>query len=352
MKKNKILKIVIFCSFLLILAGCKKQIIDTEINFQLSNNIETENPFAKEDTNTEIMGALSHGLAIKDFDEDGNVKPIQFNGEEIKIEYSVVASGGAKNVGFLLFVDGIAQHYTIDSDDEYTYLKSITLKEDEVKEYVEFNFTPVTGVNGDLLPLTILSVYNPDFKPDMIDTTNYGLYHHTLASTNKIKFEQDAQINSNYDNYLQDIVQSNEYLTDEFMKTKLSTGLINITNEMLDNNVYSLIYYDDKEILSGNLEYYNQMIDVEYVLCGVDGAEYSTTFYVDHQAISQSFHTVLEKGKLSIINMKIDVEKLKDATTFYAISVPINSEDYINANVMTLKTPSLLLYKGETKNEN
>ena len=38
-------------------------------------------------------------------------------------------------------------------------------------------FPGVTGSTGDTLALTVVSITNPDFQPDMESTSSYGWYH-------------------------------------------------------------------------------------------------------------------------------------------------------------------------------
>lgn len=353
-KNNRILLFGLIIAMSVMLSACmdNSKKTDTSQNEDSSSNplheeasSSSSNPFEENDESV-MLGSLNHGIAVRNFDEEDNLIPFQYHGGEMQVDYTITAEGSAKNIGFLLFIDGIAQPYKItDSSKEYHYMTMLDIKEDNVQENLTFSFNPVTGKKGETLSLTVLSVYNPHFKPDMIDTTSYGMYHHVLPGVYPIYFEQDATINVFDGEVIANVSQTQENMTDDFKNIKLNNALMDITDEMLNTNVYDRIYYNEKEIMSGNLELKNQMIDVQYILCGVDGAEYTTTFYLDHEAVSQSFNSVIEKGKLSIIDMQIDISKLTKANTFYAISVPTNSEDFQTANVMTLKTASMLLYE-------
>lgn len=320
-----------------------------------TSQLET-NPFEETDF-SQVFGSLSHGATNKEIDENGNRLPLCFQGEEIHLDYHVTAEGNAKNVGFLLFVDGVAQPYSLDPSSNHSDMTVLNLENNGQQEEFTFHFTPIKGNKGDTLTLSVLSVYNPDFKPDMIDTNNYGMFHSILLATYEIFLEEDVnQVSSN--NSVLEISTSQQEITEDFLKTKLSTGLIDVPMEMLDQNVYSLIYFNGKEVLSGNLdisEISDNQIKVQHLLCGVSGSEYTTTFYADHEAVTESVDTVLEKGKISVIDLNIDKTLLENATTFYAISIPTNADDFENSNdilVMAQKTPSILLFKGDISHEN
>ena len=71
--------------------------------------------------------------------------------------------------------DGQPQPYKVnDTAAEYEYCHSFSAGEDQS---FSFLFEPVTGSAGDTLALTVVSITNPDFQPDMESTSSYGWYH-------------------------------------------------------------------------------------------------------------------------------------------------------------------------------
>ena len=52
----------------------------------------------------------------------------------------------------------------------------------------------MTGSAGDTLALTVVSITNPDFQPDMESTSSYGWYHKTLDSCVELQFNVDAWV--------------------------------------------------------------------------------------------------------------------------------------------------------------
>ena len=49
----------------------------------------------------------------------------------------------------------------------------------------------MAGHGGDTLNLTIVSITNPDFQPDMESTSSYGWYHNALSASVEMRFNAD-----------------------------------------------------------------------------------------------------------------------------------------------------------------
>lgn len=130
---------------------------------------------------TVVMGSLAHQFTNLKYDNNGEMIPLRYDGGELKIDYSVSASGEAKNVGFLLFVDGFPQPYRLNAPEApYQYMHIIDPEKDDQETPLAFLFTPVTGKQGDTPPVSIASVYSPAFIPDLAATSSYGGYHAIL----------------------------------------------------------------------------------------------------------------------------------------------------------------------------
>lgn len=154
---------------------------------------ENQNPLEIEGEETVMMGAVSHGFFNPNLDEDGEMLPLNYNGEELKVEYTVNASGKAKNIGFLIFVDGLPQPYKINNTEgSYKFMHTSDLDKDDKDTRLTFIFTPVTGKQGDTLSISITSIYNPTFYPDMKETSTYGSYHAALETRSSLFFTKDT----------------------------------------------------------------------------------------------------------------------------------------------------------------
>jgi hypothetical protein len=344
--------LIILLLVISLISGCTSK--QTPQNSDAPSADNTGNPFdvKDEDNPFQSLGSIGHGLRELTLDENGARKPLEYSGGEMEVKYQANATGKGKNVGFLVFVDGVPQPYKIDSTDApYEYMHFFVLPEDNADVPFSFIFSPVKGKTGDILPVTVLSVYYPGFQPDMTDTVSFGSFHAILPFNFKLTFKQDADISSEMPTTIGAITKStqrHEPVTNDLLKL-LSTG-IDVTPEYFDNNVFQLIYYNGESFLTDNLKVTKDgRLNVTYKLCGTAGVNYKTTFYVNHQPIGGNdgivVDTSIKKGEITVTELAIDLSKLPDFSTFYAVSVPTNAGNSPDANVGVIKTPSMLLYK-------
>lgn len=357
-KMNKIYTLIISVLIIILLTGCNKnnsnkQIAEVDNSNSSSKVSETDNPFENE-KDTVVLGSIGHRVPHPSLDKDGEPLPLEYDGGEVNLEYEVTAEGEAKNVGFLLFLDGVPQPYKInDTNGSYEYMHNLKLTKDNEPVNYNFIFTPITGKKGDTVNLTVTSIYFPEFIPNMKDTSSYGLYHSILPVEIPMKFNKDTnELDSSLysqRSYLSDTQISTYPITNEFIKNELSSMYKVITEEDLKSDILTKIYYNGNQVMSNLKVEENEKMHITYKICGVPGAKYKTTFYINHHPIANdeliSFNTTIEKGKVCVIDAEIDINQLNDLNTFYAISVPTNSKDYYNENVYLEKTSSILLYK-------
>ena len=191
-KMRRIVALLLALMLLGILAGCSGNESPSESS--TTESISSQNPFQQNEENPINMGAISHGSRNINLDENERLLPLVYQGEEVYFEYYVNAIGNAKNVGFLMFIDGIPQPYRIDSiDAPNEYMHIFNLESDNIDLPFTFIFSPVIGNQGDDLSVSIISIYNPSFRPDMDKTTSYGGYHEILPAAYTLHFETDAE---------------------------------------------------------------------------------------------------------------------------------------------------------------
>jgi len=139
---------ILFLSLLLTITvtGCGKQRIAPGGPPDNSSAISDNNPFQSGDeASGGVLGSIGHGPVNPNRDGSGNMLPFVYDGGEMSIAYTVNASGKAKNVGFLVFVDGISQPYKIDSDDAYKTMHILNLEKDDTDYPFSIIFDPVAG---------------------------------------------------------------------------------------------------------------------------------------------------------------------------------------------------------------
>lgn len=355
MKKHGFLKHALLLIILaLIAAGCSRSPADIQNPDPVRQG--DDNPFKANEEETGILDTMGHGFAKPEMDEAGEKRlPLRYTGGELEIDYYVNASGKAKNVGFHVFVDGKPQPYKFnETAAPYEYMHIFDVKEDDKDTPFKFIFTPVTGKKGDTLDITITSLYNPSFMPDMKDTSSYGGYHSTLQAAGSLYFEKDAEALETPDisgrGYLSNISLSTEPITDKLLERH--SGMQKTDMETLERQVLSELYFDGQ--ITAKMDHFQIREDgslhVSFKLFGHPGIKYQNIFYINHQALTTkagdvSFETVLAKGEVAVVDVELDLKELDDLNTFYVVSVPMNAEDYPDDVIVLEKTRSILLYK-------
>lgn len=352
MKKTLIFRVLLTLVIVAVLAtGCSNSTSDE--NNDVVTNVN-KNPFKVEDNGTVILGTMQHAFVNPKLDENKEMLPLSYDGDEVKIEYSVNASGKAKNVGFLIFVNGIPQPYKFDTTEApYEYMNIFELDEDNKDKFFTFVFNPVTGKKGDTLNVSITSIYNPAFIPDMKETSSYGGYHTTLEVVRPLVFNQNApeidySVIPRYE-YLSNVQLSTEPITKELLQNYSMMEKLEL--DSLDKLVMTDLYIEDKaKVNNYNIQKKNNgTLTVKFKIFGHPGVRYQNTFFINHKVITSkersTFETVLAKGEVSVIEVDINLQQLEDLNTLYVVSVPINAADFPEDVVVLEKTSSTLLYK-------
>lgn len=347
MIKKKLLISIISCGLILSLSACGNYSITS--NESPSTQNKTDDPFEKMENDTAFMGRLSHEAVNPNRTKDQSVLPYEYEGGEFAFEYQFSAEGNLKSIGFLLFLDGKPQAYKVDDTNaDYEYCHDFSVGEKTDKTFT-FLFTPNTGVTGDTLNLTVVSITNPTFQPDMVKSSSYGWYHQILDYTLKLHFNtappSDIELPATRE-VISSIHTKEEKVTSSFIENDLvKNGWSDVSLDTLDTNTYSTISYD------GELVYDNinvsalKTLTVRYTLCGTAGADYGVSFFINHQPVPcdsiLSYNATLTKGNIWIIEAVIDVTKLSDFNTFYVMAVPSGDIDQAFIN----KSSSILFYK-------
>jgi hypothetical protein len=308
--------------------------------------IETENPFKEPSGNEMILGSLGHSLQ-KPVIIDNKKAPLRYDGGDMKIDYQVTASGTGKNVGFLLFIDGIPQPYKIDDETApYEYLHIFNIENDDEQTNFSFLFTPIVGKTGDSREILVVSIYNPGFKPDMKESSGYGGYQSTLENSFVIDFHADPD--KLPENPVLQASIATENLTYKPVTSDLYSELgTDITPEIYAERIFPRIFYNGETNVYSNLKIENnENTNIRYELSGKPGSKFITTLYIDHTPLEingeTSFEMDIKDGEYPVLDVTLDYDKLGDFNTFYIIAVPIEDTDELVS-----KTSSILLYKAE-----
>lgn len=339
MKKAKF-KLLTALFIILFMTGCSS----TEIPDSEPDDADVQESAPQiESWSTTVMGTVSHGLQREEL---GEGEDIVYTGGEMLLPYTVTASGDATNIGFLMFMNGQPQSYHTGGNDELLYCHVFQL-EDNVPKQFDFYFTPVIGEEGETVELTVLSLYYPDFKPDMKQTSGYGMYHQILAAVFDIQMESsalpDGQKAEDF-GVITDAALYEEEITRDYLSQfmALNYGMQEITEEDLDSNIYNVLLFDGERV-SNNLSVSSDSIEISYDIFGTDGSEFCVIPYMDHMPVSGAQSVTVSKGKVSRLVLHIDPDALDEMSTFYILAIPVNDD----GNLYPIKTSSILLYKTE-----
>lgn len=341
--RKRLIAVSLMCGALLSLNACGNYSIPDSM--PPPSQAVAANPFDEVEEDAGFLGMLSHGAASPDFSKSGERLPFPYDGGEVRLEYRFSLTGKMDAVGFLLFLDGQPQPYKVDdATAEYAYCHSFPAGEDQS---VSFLFEPVTGSTGDTLTLTVVSITNPDFQPDMESTTSYGWYHKTLDSRIELQFHADAPaVHSKFPPAREIFMRSDmweEKVTAQYVETEFPKhGWGGVSLDTLDSGIYYTFSLD------GGITYDNLRVSapvtLRFTMCGTAGTSYSIVFFLDHQPVklgeSTCYSVALSKGGVMELEAVIDPDKLGQFNTFYCVAVPRDG-----GSATFFKTNSILLYK-------
>ena len=341
--RKRLIAFPLLCGALLSLAACGNYAIPDST--PPPSQAVAANPFDAAEEDAGFLGMLTHAAASPDFSESGERLPFPYDGGEFRLEYQFSLTGKMDTVGFLLFLDGQPQPYKVnDTTAEYEYCHSFPAGEDQS---FSFLFEPVTGSTGDTLALTVVSITNPDFQPDMESTSSYGWYHKTLDSSVELRFNANAPAvhfgyPSVHDVFSQNKVREKK-VTAQYVDIELSKhGWGGVSMDTLDQGVYYTLSYD------GNIIYDNLCVStpvtLRYTMCGTAGASYNVSLFLNHQPVKIGENTscfmTLSKGGVVEFEVVINPDKLEQLNTFYCVAVPQGE-----TSTPFFKSNSILLYK-------
>ena len=341
---KRLLLITMICVLILSLAACGNYTIDDTSPPSVS--VETEDPFAAIEENV-FLAAISHGTSNPNRAEDQRKLPFEYNGGEFSFDYKYSVTGKLNTVGFLLFLDGKPQPYRTDRNESYEYCHIFPSEETGV---FTLSFYPQHGNAGDTLDLSIVSITNPDFRPDMKETSSYGWYHKSLEYWTELYFNESASadipLQAKAADVFSNVTIQEEKITSAYIEKLRQNGWDGVTMDDLDQSVYyttdfngSIVY--DNFCLSDSDE-----VVFRYTICGTPSAEYDISFFIDHQAVyidnDLSYHVALSKGNQWVFEITFDTSKMDSFHTFYVMAVPKNSGSDV---LLVLKSNSILLYQ-------
>lgn len=324
---NKLFLLLLCCC--IYLAGCtgsSKKSEDDSVS-------ESKEGFSS----TETMGSLGHGLASYLVDEDIGAAYVTYEGGELKIDYKASSTGMFEcGVGFMIFIDGVAQPYKISEETEVKYMHTFHFQDNMENEF-SFYFVPTVGQKGDMLELCIASIYNPDYQPDMGERKGYGIYHDMLPNSYVIKYDASpAKIDSEVNDL--DLISSLKIEELDIQDNRMTGNL--------EKDIHIVSCINDTDVTNGNYYIANEKKNnIKLEICGTNSTEYRVCFFINHRMVSGVWEDQLRiqvrPDKMMVIDAEIDISLLEGYDTFYAVIVPCDISQIMQSSLM--KTNSVLL---------
>lgn len=301
---------------------------------------------SNQNSSEEVLGKFEHGIM-----DDNADKVIEYTGDDILITYGTYMTGQIENAGFLVFLDGIPQQYKTDFDKEYKYMHILS-KNNEEDQLFNIIFSPTVGNAGDTLELVIVGLTNPEYCPDMVNTTAYGINGKSSAEYASVVFNANADVTMTSNESEQEWITSVEYnktpLTEENKKEILG-GWISDDSDF-EKKSYSKFYINGENggMMSSMDISSIESCTIQYDLSGQPGVQYGIVLFYDNRPIAYegSIRQVLEieKGYISSLVYQLDLSRITEGHSFYILQIPMNLRDYPSTVITQKKTNSIYFY--------
>lgn len=320
-------------------------IVSMSLLTSCGGNVEssgTQQPLSShhEELQTDTVGYVEHGPAKTNLDEKGTPLPYEYNGNEFVLDYSVRMGGAAEYMGFLLFVNGKPQRFTL-TNQAVQYCNYIKLEENKENYDLKLKFSPTVGKKDDTLLCSVVSIFNAKFKPDMVETLGYGINQSAWAVQFPIHYNVNADISD--DTYMNDLISGVKQEKKRLRQSEIEDIFDMKIEEMQDRSVYSEMLIDSQKKYDNYDISRLKKTNIKYGLIGKYDTAYRVTFYLDNIPI-HSTKMQVEKNKISWLNVSMNVNNIDENTSFYAIAVPASYNTIADREQSVEKTPSILLY--------
>jgi len=229
---------------------------------------------------SEVIGTISHGIL------DENILPLTNNDNLIEFDYQVLAEGVATNVGFLVFLDGIPQEYSVNNSNTSSYLHNFKF-DDHIPEVITFQIKPVTDNKERDGELCIVSIINPSFLPNNGDAT-VGVNHNALETILPVRYENPPMEFS-------ELIQLEP--SSKSHKAEIDSVEVQLSVSPHDNGIASIV-----------AEFSSQ-----------EQAVYRSTLFINHRPVGYTYEIDFSQGSSHVIT---EIHSLKGKDAVYSISVP------------------------------
>ena len=288
----------VMLSITLLLSGCSLNPKPTP------SDTVSGNPFEEHDENTDGVLRMTHG-AISPDPEKG---VFTYDGEPLQLTYMLYNEGSKAEWGFVIYVNGVMQPYTVEGKDGESTCHVFTI-EKQTRKDLKISFVPVTGKAGEELSIIYATMLMPSYVlPEEKLDNGYGYYHaYNMSLPMKLIMKKDAP------NKAVISTVASKYEIGEI--PSWAEG-VNVTDAILESE--------------GNCIYVKNSADTTFniSIAGRGDQKYRVSFYINHKLVSAfngySYLDVdVKKNKLITISATVSPNDMTGAKFAYAVIVPI-----------------------------
>ncbi len=327
MKKK--IAIIIMMTCCIAMTGCtasdKAEMITSE------SAAREENPFSSQIDQATTEAAYSWGIANYDKEK----RTITYDGNGLELEIEIDNMQAACEIGFMVFIDGIAQPYRLEEDTAEAYIHPIELEE-STKKTVLLTLEPEFAIAGNEHEMYIASMYGPSYRVTE-ENAGYGNYESILPCLPwKIKYAA-----RDHADCTDDQVQYTD-LPDEVRKQYIIESSDGTTTNKLDTQLVTKYVQNGTIVENAKIDVSD---DLTLQLYGGENQKYRICAMVDHCPVSvfggkAYCDVVVESGRMAEVTVGFqELSEIQNYSPLYFVLCPIDETGYRD-NLLIDKTSS------------
>lgn len=255
-----------------------------------------------------VSYAYGFGLAAMDF-VDISQRMIDYSGGELCLKFGFNNEAADCQVGIVVFIDGIAQKYSMQPNENKTYMQPYELT-GVGKQYVDIYLNPEFGLEGDKHYVTFASMLEPLYIPEA-EEMGYGYFHNLAVNLPCIMNYSVKSVPIDID--------TSEY---EVVEKEKREG---ITGKLYQNGEETLYIALNDSATTAQLEvnckgYIDEIFRVSAWINGEPAAVFNEKYYID---------VPVGEGKKSLIDLTFEknMTEWKDINSLDLFLVPITNQN-------------------------
>ena len=262
------------------------------------------NPFEEHQESQEGILRMTHGAV----DPDPEKGVLTYDGDPVHLTYMLQNEGSKTEWGFVIYVNGVMQPYTVEGEDGESTCHSFTIDK-ETRKDLKISFVPVVGKEGEELSVIYATVLMPSYvMPESEAENGYGYYHsYNMSLPMKLVMEKDAP------NPEPDCVKATDYKVEDLPEWANGSNTTDLILEGGETSIYAKEGMDT---------------EVDISIAGRENQTYRVSFYVNHKMLPvfdghPYLDVDIQKDKLTTVTATVPAEEMDSAQFMYAVIAPV-----------------------------